>query len=101
LSYTPGLKVLEGGRDMDALYDELAELLARADALDPASDTAARMAEVEARLEALEQREADELQAAFEDSLLMPLGTGAELAQEVADVLAGHGNPAPDESAAR
>jgi hypothetical protein len=100
-SYTPGLTVLEGGPDLDALYDELAELLARPDALDSGSETAARIAEVEARLEAFEQREADELRAAFEDSLLMPLGAGAELAKEVADALAGHGNPAADESAAR
>lgn len=53
---------------MDELYDALARLLAQPDALDPDSDTARRMAEIEQMLEPLEQEEADELQAAFEAS---------------------------------
>lgn len=99
-SYTPGLKVLQGGQEMERLYDTLAELLALPDALEPDSDTARRIREVEATLEALEQEEARELQAAFEASLTMPLGAGAALAKEIADVLDELRHRAADDPAA-
>ncbi|WP_428265434.1 hypothetical protein [Haliangium sp.] len=75
-SYEPGMLVLEVGAELDALYDELAELLARPDALDPDRDTGRRLAEVEAELERREQVEADLMDAAFRDNLRLPIDGG-------------------------
>lgn len=100
-SSAPGLGVLDRGRqDMDALYDALAELLGRQDALDPDSETGRRIAEINQHLERLEGQEADRLRAAFEGTLSMPIDTGAALDQEIADVLARHRDRTPDEPAA-
>lgn len=85
---------------MNELYDALAELLGRQDALDPDSETARRIAEIEKQLEQLEGQEADRLRAAFEGTLRMPLDAGAVLDQEIADVLARHRDRTPDEPAA-
>lgn len=81
-SYTPGLRVLPtDDPELDRLYDQMAELLAQADALDPNSPTAARIAEVEREVAAIEAREADALRASFEDGLQMPIGAGQHARQ--------------------
>lgn len=84
----PGLRVLAGKQEMDALYDELSELLGKPDALDSESETAKQIAEVEARLERFQQAEADIMRAAFEARLPVPLDEIATFNEELADVLA-------------
>lgn len=96
----PGLRVLAGKQVMDALYDEYSELLGRPDALDPESETAKQIAEVEARLEQHEQAEADILRAEFEAQLPVPLDEIATFNEELADVLArARAGAAADDSA--
>lgn len=101
-SYTPGLRVMRGGQEMNELYDQLAELLVLPDALEPTSDTHRRIVDIEQKLSRIEKEEAAELQTAFEATLLMPLDAGARLAQAIAEALHDNddpaaGNPAPDQ----
>ena len=85
---TPGLRVVPGEDPaFDALYEQLSELLGRPDALDPESDTARAIADVEAALTKLERVEAEQLRARFEDGLLLPLTAGADFERKLADAL--------------
>jgi hypothetical protein len=84
----PGLKVLDGGAGtFDELYSELGALMARADAMDPDSDTARQIAAIDARLTDLEEQEASEMRAAFEARRLMPIDAGATLDRKLQDAL--------------
>jgi hypothetical protein len=84
----PGMRVLPGPTEMDALYDELALLLARADALDPESDTAKQIAEVEAKLQRYEAAEAELWRREVEARLPVPLAEVVAFNEELADVIA-------------
>lgn len=97
-SYAPGLRMVAGeDPELDRLYAELAELLALDDALTPDSPTAARIVEVERAVSAIEQREADAMQASFEAELHFPIGSGAALSAEIAEALANTGASEPAE----
>lgn len=87
-SDVPGMRVLPGPTEMDALYDELALLLARADALDPESDTAKQIAEVEAKLQRHEAAEAELWRREVEARLPIPIAEVVAFNEELADVIA-------------
>ena len=87
-SGVPGMRVLPGTAEVDALYDELARLLARADALEPESDTAKQIAEVEAKLQRYEAAEAELWRREVEARSPMPIAEVAAFNEELADVIA-------------
>lgn len=82
---------------MDTLYDEYARLLARSDALDPDSETARQLAEVDAKLQRYEKAEAAAWRAEFEASLPIPIADVVALNQELAHVVARARNRAAEE----
>lgn len=82
------MRVLPGAAEMDALYDELAQLLARADALDPESDTAKQIAEVEAKLQRYEATEAELWRREIEARLPIPIADVVAFNEELAEVIA-------------
>lgn len=87
-SYTPGIRVLDGGNaEREELYDQLSDLIGRPDALEPESETAQRIAEVEAKLDKLDEPEVEAMRKAFEERLLMPIGAGAETMEKLAKLL--------------
>ena len=84
----PGILVIPGKSEMDALYDEFARLLVKPDALDPDSETAKQIAEVKAKLEPYKKAEALLIEQAFEDSLRLPMDAGAAFDEKLAKALA-------------
>lgn len=84
----PGMRVLPGTAEMDALYDELAHLLSQADALDSASGTAKRIADVEAKLQRAEAAEAELWRREREARLPIPIAEVVAFNEELADVIA-------------
>jgi hypothetical protein len=95
----PGLRVLSGADDVDALYDEFARLLVEPDALDPDSETAKQIAAVKARLEPYKKAEALRVEQVFQDSLLLPIDAGAALDERIAKALADARDRAADDAA--
>jgi hypothetical protein len=75
-------------QEMEALYDERARLLSRADAFEPESETAKRIAEVDGELQRYEDAEAEQMRRAFESSLPIPIDSvesfNAELREGIA-----------------
>lgn len=96
---SPGLRVLSGADDIDALYDEFARLLVKPDALDPESETAKQIVEVKAKLEPYKKAEALQIDQAFQDSLLLPIDAGATLDEKIAKALADARDRAADDAA--
>jgi hypothetical protein len=99
----PVMRLLADQQKMDALYDELARLLSRPDALDPESDTARELAAVEAELDQYERAEAELLRAELDARLPIPIDQVVALNEELADVIArardrAAANPAADNS---
>lgn len=88
VSGMPGMRVLSGEQDLDALYDEFARLLVKPDALDPESETAKQIAEVQAKLEPYKKAEALRIEQVFEDGLLLPIDAGAAFDENLAKALA-------------
>jgi hypothetical protein len=84
----PGMRVLPGQQEMDALYDEYARLLSQPDALDADSDTARQLAEVDAKLQQHEKAEAALWRAELEARLPIPIADVVALNQELADDVA-------------
>ena len=84
----PGIRVLPGNHEMDALYEEFARLLVKPDALDPDSETAKQIADVKAKLEPYKRAEALLIEQAFEDSLLLPMNAGEAFDEKLAKALA-------------
>lgn len=84
----PGMRVLPGTVEMDALYDELAHLLSQADALDPDSGTAKQIADVEAKLQRAEAAEAELWRRESEARLPIPVAEVVAFNEELADVIA-------------
>lgn len=95
----PGMRVLSGEQDVDALYDEFARLLVKPDALDPESETAKQIAEVQAKLEPYKKAEALRIEKVFEDGLLLPIDAGAAFDENLAKALADARDRAADDAA--
>jgi len=96
----PGITVLDGGRsELHQLYEQLAELIGREDALEPGTATAQSIAELDARISAFEAREAQAEQAQFERNLPFPVNFGATMEKRLAELLATVRDPAADNAA--
>jgi hypothetical protein len=96
----PGMRVLPGQQEMDALYDEYARLLSLPDALDADSDTARQIAEVDAKLQQHEKAEAELLRAELDARLPIPIEEVEAFNQEIRDAIARARDHAPENPAA-
>ncbi len=86
------------GEELDRLYDSYRELIAHPDALEPGSEAASRIANIEQRMSQLETAELEEsqrTQAALAErfrvtasSDILPENAGAEFVQRLTKVLA-------------
>lgn len=97
----PGIRVLPDEQEMDALYDEYARLLSLPDALEPDSETARQIAEVDAKLQAYEKAEAELWRAEAEASLPVPIADIMALNAELANVVARARDRAAEEPAGK
>ena len=84
---------------IDDLYKELDELIQQPDALDKGSESARRMAEIDAQLSNLYEPEVAAIRRSFEERRLLPRGAGAACAELVANVLAELDHSEPDDAA--
>lgn len=84
-------------RTFDDLYGELHELLAHADALESESETARRIAEVDAKLAELEEAEVQEMRAIWAREERLAPNAGAAMIREIENVLTTIGDPGADD----
>lgn len=68
---------------LDVLYRQLALLMGEADALDEGTDTAAKIKEVEGKIEKLEAEAANLTRELFVNSLLQPLDAHERAREEM------------------